>query len=87
LDRQIYSSPSYTSSTNIKQKQQVTKSHNNNNNKRSESITFRLDSIILNKLRNEANQKDVSINTLVSQIIKQHTDWHSNAAKAGIHIC
>ena len=83
LDPQIYSSPSYTSSTNIKQKQQVTKSHSNNNNKRSESITFRLDSIILNKLRNEANQKDVSINTLVSQIIKQHIDWHSNAAKAG----
>jgi hypothetical protein len=53
------------------------------NNKRSESITFRLDSLILNKLRNEANQKDLSINTLVSQIIKQHTDWHSNAAKAG----
>jgi hypothetical protein len=37
------------------------------NNKRSESITFRLDSIILNKLRNEANQKDVSINTLASK--------------------
>jgi hypothetical protein len=29
------------------------------------------------------NQKDVSINTLVSQIIKQHIDWHSNASKTG----
>jgi len=48
-----------------------------------ESITFRLDARVLNGLRSEAVQKDVSINTLVSQIMKQHIDWHSNAAKAG----
>ena len=48
-----------------------------------ESITFRLDRQTLKKLRNEASQNDVSVNTLVSQIIKQHGDWHSNAAKAG----
>ena len=49
----------------------------------SESITFRLDSTILNKLHHEAEQKDISINTLVSHIIRRHIDWHSNAAKAG----
>ncbi len=49
----------------------------------SESITFRLDNTILNKLRHEAEQKDVRINTLVSHIIRRHFDWHSNAAKAG----
>jgi hypothetical protein len=49
----------------------------------SESITFRLDSIILNKLHREAEQKDISVNTLVSHIIRRHIDWHSNAAKAG----
>jgi hypothetical protein len=49
----------------------------------SESITFRLDSIILNKLHHEAEQKDISVNTLVSHIIRGHIDWHSNAAKAG----
>ncbi|MFL6425273.1 MAG: hypothetical protein ACJ71R_17015 [Nitrososphaeraceae archaeon] len=48
-----------------------------------ESITFRLDSIILNKLHREAEQKDISVNTLVSHIIRRHIDWHSNAAKAG----
>jgi hypothetical protein len=48
-----------------------------------ESITFRLDSNVLGRLRSEAAQKDVSINTLVSQVMKQHCDWHSNAAKAG----
>jgi len=34
-------------------------------------------------LRHEAEQKDVSTNTLVNQIIKDHLNWHSNAAKAG----
>ena len=51
--------------------------------RQSESITFRLDSNILNKLHHEADQKDISVNTLVSHIIRRHIDWHSNAAKAG----
>ena len=49
----------------------------------SESYTFRLDSTILNKLHREAEQKDISVNTLVGHIIRRHIDWHSNAAKAG----
>jgi hypothetical protein len=49
----------------------------------SESITFRLDSTILNKLHREAELKDISVNTLVSHIIRRHIDWHSNAARAG----
>jgi predicted DNA-binding ribbon-helix-helix protein len=51
--------------------------------KKTESITFRLDSDILGNLRQEAKRKDVSVNTLVSQIAKQHTNWHSLAAQAG----
>ena len=50
---------------------------------RSESITLRLDRIVLDKLRREAEQKDISVNTLVSHLIRRHIDWHSNAAKAG----
>ena len=49
----------------------------------SESITFRFDTTILNKLHHEAGQKEISVNTLVNQIIRRHIDWHSNAAKAG----
>jgi hypothetical protein len=49
----------------------------------SESITFRLDNILLNKLYREAEQEDISVNTLVGHIIRKHFDWHSNAAKAG----
>ena len=51
--------------------------------KKTESITFRLESEIVDSLRQEAKRKDVSLNTLVSQIAKQHTSWHSMAAQAG----
>ena len=39
----------------------------------SESITFRLDNTIVNKLHREAERKDISVNTLVSHIIRGHT--------------
>jgi predicted HicB family RNase H-like nuclease len=38
--------------------------------KKTESITFRLENEILVSLRQEARRKDVSVNTLVSQIAK-----------------
>jgi hypothetical protein len=63
--------------TNLTEKKVKHKQH------QSESITLRLDSIILDKLRRESEQKDISVNTLVSHIIRRHIDWHSNAAKAG----
>lgn len=37
----------------------------------------------MKNLREEAKQKDISINTLLNQIIKEYLNWHSNAAKAG----
>jgi predicted DNA-binding ribbon-helix-helix protein len=51
--------------------------------KKTESITFRLESEILDYLRQEAKRKDVSVNTLVSQIARQYTNWYSTAAQAG----
>jgi hypothetical protein len=51
---------------------------------KSESVTFRIDSRALKNLRREAEQKDISTNILVNQIIKDHLNWHSNAAKAGL---
>lgn len=49
----------------------------------SETISLRLDRVALNTIRNEARQQDVSVNTLLNQIIKQHVRWHSYASKAG----
>jgi hypothetical protein len=51
--------------------------------RKTETIAFRLEGLTLQKLRNEAEHKEISLNSLVSQIFKQHIGWHSNAAKAG----
>jgi uncharacterized FlaG/YvyC family protein len=51
--------------------------------KGSESVTFRFDSRILERLKSEAGEKQISLNTLVNQIAAQHLDWHTHASKAG----
>jgi len=51
--------------------------------RKSESVTFRVESKALKNLRGEAEQKDMSANTLVNKLIKDHLNWHSTAAKAG----
>jgi hypothetical protein len=50
---------------------------------KSESITFRIESKTLKNLRREAEQKDISTNTLVNKLIKDHLNWHSRSAEAG----
>ena len=49
----------------------------------SESISFRLPRNILYKLRQEAKQKEISLDTLMTQIAKQHTEWYVNASQIG----
>jgi hypothetical protein len=49
----------------------------------SESISFRLPRNILHKLRQEAKQKEISLDTLMTQIAKQHTEWYVNASQFG----
>lgn len=49
----------------------------------SESVTFRLGKELLNELRREAENRQVSLNTLANQMFKQFIDWHFSAAKAG----
>lgn len=47
-----------------------------------EGITFRIPSSSINQLREESKKKQVSLNTLVNQILKDHLDWHTYAAQA-----
>ena len=49
-----------------------------------EGATFRLRKIALDKLRNDATQKQISLNTLANQIFEQYLDYNANAAKAGL---
>ena len=48
------------------------------------SVTLRFDNGILNQLRNEANQKRISLNTLASQIFQSHVEYDTYASKAGM---
>jgi hypothetical protein len=50
---------------------------------KSECTTFRFDSETMESLREEAKQKDISTNTLLNQIVKEHLKWHANASNAG----
>jgi hypothetical protein len=51
--------------------------------KTTESVTLRLDKDILDKLRKEAKEKQVSLNVLMGQLALQHLDWHAHSVKAG----
>lgn len=46
--------------------------------------TFRLDSDLLDSLKEEAAQQRTSLNTLVSQILRMHAEYHTFAAKGGM---
>ena len=48
------------------------------------SVTLRFDNEILNQLRNESNQKRISLNTLASQIFHSHVEYDTYASKAGM---
>jgi hypothetical protein len=49
-----------------------------------EGITFRIPSNSIIQLREESKKKQISLNTLVNQIIREHLDWHTFAAPAGL---
>ena len=49
----------------------------------SETISFRLPRDILYKLRQEAKLKEMSVDTLMTQIAKRHTEWYVNASQIG----
>ncbi|MDQ3839248.1 MAG: hypothetical protein M3297_08270 [Thermoproteota archaeon] len=50
---------------------------------KSESITFRLDSSILDNLRKRAKHDKVTLNTLVNQLIADYFEWSMTAKDAG----
>ena len=46
-------------------------------------VSLRLNKIVLARLQKEADGSGISLNAIVSKALKHHTDWHSNAVKAG----
>lgn len=52
--------------------------------KKSDTISFRLDNVVLEKLRKESEKQGVSINVMVNQILKRYTDWDMFESKMGM---
>jgi hypothetical protein len=52
--------------------------------RRSQSITFRLDSNTLDELQHEADLNQTSLNVLVNQALKRYSDWDRYENRIGI---
>jgi hypothetical protein len=63
-------------------------SHRNNTRKRTRkirtTITFRIDTDTINRLRIESARQDISLNTSVNQILNRHVQWDMFERQAGI---
>jgi hypothetical protein len=57
---------------------------NKNSIKRTTTMTFRLDSNILQKIYDKAEQDDISINSLVNHILKRYVEWDMYENKSGM---
>jgi hypothetical protein len=52
--------------------------------KKSQSITFRLDSNTIDELQREADQNQISLNVLVNQVLKRYSDWDRYENRVGM---
>jgi predicted HicB family RNase H-like nuclease len=52
--------------------------------KKSQSITFRLDSNTFDELQREADQNQISLNVLVNQALKRYSDWDRYENRIGM---
>jgi hypothetical protein len=52
--------------------------------KKSRSITFRVDSDIIDELQREADQSQISLNVLINQVLKRYSDWDRYENRIGM---
>lgn len=48
------------------------------------SITFRLDSEVVESLQKEADNREITLNVLVNQVLKRYNDWDAMEIKLGM---
>jgi hypothetical protein len=58
--------------------------HQSDQSKRTRSVTFRLDSSILEELQHEADQREISLNVSVNQILKRYCQWDRYESRIGM---
>jgi hypothetical protein len=56
---------------------------NYNKNKETATVTFRIDKVVLDKIRAEASRHDASLNSFLNQILREFTEWDMFMPYAG----
>jgi len=52
--------------------------------KKTRSVTFRLDSAVIDELQAEADNREISLNVLVNQVMKRYSEWDRFENKIGM---
>ena len=52
--------------------------------RKTKSITFRLDSTVVEELQRDANEGEISLNVLVNQVLKRYVEWDRYENKLGM---
>ena len=52
--------------------------------RKSRSVTFRLDSMVIDELQTEAGNREISLNVLVNQVLKRYAEWDRYENKIGM---
>lgn len=58
--------------------------HQYDQSKKTRSVTFRLDSLVIDEMQREADQKEISLNVLVNQTLKRYCLWDRYETKIGM---
>jgi hypothetical protein len=51
--------------------------------KATKTASFRIDGSLLDALQEDSDNKQISLNTLVNQILREYIEWYANAPKVG----
>jgi hypothetical protein len=58
--------------------------HQSDQSKKTRSVTFRLDSSVLDELQHEADQREISLNVLINQTLKRYCQWDRYENRIGM---
>jgi hypothetical protein len=63
---------------------QDTEKDNIYQSKKTRSVTFRLDSKVIDEIQEEADNREISLNVLVNQVLKRYAEWDRYENKIGM---
>jgi hypothetical protein len=68
----------------VPQDYQDIEKENTYQSRKSRSVTFRLDSKVVDELQTEADNREISLNVLVNQVLKRYAEWDRYENRIGM---